>query len=80
MCPPNRMCAGSGPITMGVAVSIFLLFLIAIFLFDIGGEDEDGSGMNSKIKIIQTHFQVQIPCIMPSPCACYDVLVCIKKT
>ena len=43
---------------MGVAVSVFALFLIMIFIFDIGGEDEDGPGMNSKIKIVQTHFQV----------------------
>lgn len=43
---------------MGVAVAVFGVFLILIFIFDIGGEDEDGSGMNSKIKIIQTHFQV----------------------
>ena len=53
-----RECLGSGPVTMGVAVAVFGIFLILIFIFDIGGEDEDGPGMNSKIKIIQTHFQV----------------------
>lgn len=56
----RRACLGAGKITMGVAVSIFLLFIIMIFAFDVGGEDDDGPGMNSKIKIIQTHFQVHL--------------------
>ena len=55
----SRECLGSGPVTMGVAVTVFIAFLILIFIFDIGGEDEDGPGMNSKIKIVQTHFQVR---------------------
>ncbi|KAK9840843.1 hypothetical protein WJX81_008508 [Elliptochloris bilobata] len=58
ICMNGWICLGSGPVTMGVAVAIFGVFLIMIFIFDIGGEDEDGPGMNSKIKIIQTHFQI----------------------
>ena len=73
----SRECMGSGPVTMGVAVAVFGVFLILIFVFDIGGEDEDGPGMNSKIKIIQTHFQVHA-CAAGAWCVLVVACLCCK--